>query len=145
MIIYNNSEFTKEYIEYVQPNEIFVFGSNSEGRHGSGSAKMALRFGAVYGQSHGLQGNSYGIETIDLRIIGLRSVSLEAITKQVQELINFAKENPDKKFLVTKIGSERAGYTIAEIAKCFDWFEYPKNIILPKEFVTLNGIATELL
>lgn len=144
MIIYNNSEFTKEYIEYVQPNEIFVFGSNTEGKHGSGSAKMALRFGAVYGQPHGLQGNSYGIETIDLRI-GLRSVSLQTITNQIQELINFAKENPNKKILVTKIGSERAGYTIQEIAKCFDWFEYPKNMILPKEFVTLNGIATELL
>ncbi len=144
MIIYNNSEFTKEYIEYVQPNEIFVFGSNTEGKHGSGSAKMALRFGAIYGQPRGLQGNSYGIETIDLRK-GLRSISLETIAAQVHELINFANENPDKKILVTKIGSERAGYTIEEIANCFNWRYFPKNIILPKEFVTLNGIATELL
>lgn len=144
MLIYNNSEFTKEYIEHIQENEIFVFGSNTEGRHGSGSAKMALRFGAVYGQARGLQGNSYGIETIDLRV-GMRSVSLEAIEQQVQELINFAIENPDKKILVTKIGCERAGYTIAEISKCFDWKDFPKNIILPKEFVLSNGVATELI
>ena len=39
-----------------EPDTIFVFGSNPEGRHGSGSAKVArLQFGAIYGQGEGLR------------------------------------------------------------------------------------------
>ncbi len=48
--------------------QIFVFGSNRQGRHGKGSALEAVRrHGAVYGQPDGLQGNSYGIVTKELR------------------------------------------------------------------------------
>lgn len=47
------------------PNEIFVFGSNASGQHGAGAARTALeRFGAVWGQGSGLQGQSYGIDTM---------------------------------------------------------------------------------
>ena len=43
---------------------IFVFGSNEARRHGKGAAKFALnQRGAVYGQGHGLQGQSYAIPT----------------------------------------------------------------------------------
>jgi len=47
----------KFYIGNITPeaNTIFVFGSNSEGRHGAGAAKVARnQFGAIYGQSEGL-------------------------------------------------------------------------------------------
>lgn len=45
-------------------NTIFVFGSNPEGRHGAGAAKVAReKFGAVYGQGEGLQGSSYALPT----------------------------------------------------------------------------------
>lgn len=48
-------------------NVIFVFGSNTEGRHGAGAAKVAKDdFGAIYGQAEGLQGNAYAIITKDL-------------------------------------------------------------------------------
>lgn len=44
------------YITSLLPNQIFVFGSNPEGRHGKGVAKLALnKFGAIYGKGHGLQ------------------------------------------------------------------------------------------
>ena len=34
-----------------EPGTIFVFGSNPEGVHGAGSAKVArLQFGAIYGR-----------------------------------------------------------------------------------------------
>lgn len=47
---------------------IFVFGSNPEGRHGAGAAKIAVdKFGAKYGQGEGLQGNAYALPTKDLR------------------------------------------------------------------------------
>lgn len=30
------------YIEELNPNQIFVFGSNTQGRHGAGTAKLCL-------------------------------------------------------------------------------------------------------
>ena len=56
---------TPERITELQPNEIFVFGSNLEGMHGGGAALLAYRkFGAIWGQGVGLQGQSYGIPTM---------------------------------------------------------------------------------
>ena len=50
-------------------NTIFVFGSNPEGRHGAGAARVAReQFGAIYGQGEGLQGNAYALPTKDLRV-----------------------------------------------------------------------------
>ena len=52
-------------IESLEPGEVFVFGSNASGAHGAGAALLAHhRFGAVWGQSEGLQGQSYGIDTM---------------------------------------------------------------------------------
>ena len=51
-----------------EPNVIFVFGSNTEGKHGAGAAALAKsEFGAIQGQAEGLQGNSYAIITKDLK------------------------------------------------------------------------------
>ena len=37
-------------ITQLEPNQIFVFGSNTQGRHGKGAALTAKnKFGAVYG------------------------------------------------------------------------------------------------
>ena len=52
---------TPEFITELQPNEIFVFGSNLQGMHGGGAAYIAYRkFGAIMGQGVGLQRQSYG-------------------------------------------------------------------------------------
>ena len=52
-------------IESLEPGEVFVFGSNANGAHGAGAARDRLeRFGAVWGQADGLQGQSYGIDTM---------------------------------------------------------------------------------
>ena len=54
-------------IEFLEPNQIFVFGSNTQGRHGAGAALIAKqKFGAIYGKAEGLQGQSYAIITKDL-------------------------------------------------------------------------------
>ena len=69
------------YINELKENEVFVFGSNPEGRHGAGAAKVAReQFGAVYGQGEGLQGNAYALPTKDLRVKenrGFKSISPE--------------------------------------------------------------------
>lgn len=36
---------TPEVITTLQPNEVFVFGSNLAGIHGKGAAKQAVKFG----------------------------------------------------------------------------------------------------
>lgn len=90
--------------------EIFVFGSNREGRHGKGAALTArLQHGAIYGQARGLQGNSFGIVTKELRK-GIPPVSLQEIKEQVQIFLKFAELNPDLQFNITKIGCGLAGF-----------------------------------
>jgi hypothetical protein len=123
-----NREFTPERITELKPNEIFVFGSNLAGAHGGGAARLAYnRFGAIWGQGVGLQGQSYGIPTMH--------GGVEAIKPYVDELIAFAKEHPELKFLVTKIGCGIAGFTIEEIAPLFREAIDVKNVILPEDFV----------
>lgn len=123
-----NREFTPERITELKPNEIFVFGSNLAGAHGGGAARLAYnRFGAIWGQGVGLQGQSYGIPTMH--------GGVEAIKPYVDEFIRFAKEHPELKFLVTKIGCGIAGFTIEEIAPLFREAIDVENVILPEDFV----------
>lgn len=120
-------------ITELKPNEIFVFGSNLAGRHGAGAARYAVdRFGAVYGQACGLQGQSYALPTKSKYLITL---SLKEIRKYVKEFLQFAKDNPDLNFLVTEIGCGLAGYSPKEIAPLFKPEIYNlKNVYLPKSF-----------
>ena len=139
-------EYTPEKLtkENMPPNGIFVFGSNTEGRHGKGAALTAKNeFGAKYGQAEGLQGKSYAIVTKNLKE-GERSKHLDAkgeydpldyIDKQIGELISYAIKNPDKKFYVTKLGTMNAGWTVKEIGEIWNnQGVIPNNIVLPKEF-----------
>jgi len=131
-----NREYTPENIESLPENGIFVFGSNTEGRHGKGAALIARqKFGAIYGKSSGLQGKSYAIFTKDLKK-GLRSVSLNEIHTQLMCFLYYATDQDNLKFYVTKLGSSLAGYTSDEIKSLFeDLIEMiPDNVILPKEY-----------
>jgi len=97
---------TRYYTGDIVPQEdtIFVFGSNPEGRHGSGSAKCAIdKFGAIYGQGEGLQGQCYALPTKDLRVKknhALRSISPEQIIQNIKKMYKCAEEHPDKKFKI---------------------------------------------
>ena len=120
-------EFTPDRITELKSNEIFVFGSNLAGAHGGGAARLAYdRFGAIWGQGVGLQGQSYAIPTMQ--------GGVETIKPYVDEFIRFAKEHPKLKFWVTKIGCGIAGFTVDEIAPLFYHAIDCKNIVLPKEF-----------
>ena len=116
---------TPEFITELQPNEIFVFGSNLKGMHGGGAAYIAYRkFGAIMGQGVGLQGQSYGIPTMQ--------GGVETIRPYVDEFIAFAKEHPELTFLVTRIGCGIAGFTDEEIAPLFEQAHDVENIVLPE-------------
>ena len=111
----------------LKPNEIFVFGSNLAGAHGGGAARLAYeRFGAIWGQGVGLQGQSYAIPTMQ--------GGVETIKPYVDEFIRFAKQHPEQKFLVTKIGCGIARFKVDEIAPLFYHAIDRENIVLPKEF-----------
>lgn len=125
-----NREYTPEKITELKPNEIFVFGSNLAGAHGGGAARLAYyRFGAVWGQGVGLQGQSYAIPTMQ--------GGVETIVPYVDEFIEFAKNHPELKFYVTRIGCGIAGFKTTEIAPLFKKAVDVENIILPKDFVEL--------
>ena len=117
--------FTPDRITSLGENEIFVFGSNLAGAHGGGAALLAYRkFGAIWGQGVGLQGQSYGIPTMQ--------GGVETIAPYVDEFIAFAKDHPELTFFVTKIGCGIAGFSEAEISPLFKAAHGIANIILPR-------------
>lgn len=121
------SKYTPERIESLNENEIFVFGSTLKGVHKGGAAKLAVeKFGAVMGQGIGLQGKSYAIPTMQKEVA--------RIIPYVAKFLEFAQENPNKLFLVTKVGCGRAGHKVSDIAPLFINAYCRDNILLPKEF-----------
>jgi len=130
-------------------NTIFVFGSNPEGRHGAGAAKVAKdNFGAIYGQGEGLQGNSYALPTKDLRVKennGFKSISSDEIINSIKKLYSVALQNPIKEF---KIGyrntTEKSlnGYTGLEMIEMFNKAGTPPNNILFSEEWVKTGKLT---
>ena len=120
-----NKRTTPEFITKLEPNEIFVFGSNLGGMHGGGAAYVAYRrFGAIMGQGVGLQGQSYAIPTMQ--------GGVETIRPYVDEFIKFAEEHQDLTFLVTRIGCGIAGFTDEEISPLFAKAHSIDNIVLPE-------------
>lgn len=119
--------FTPDNIEHLGKDEVFVFGSNPEGMHAGGAARIALeRFGAVWGQGEGMQGQSYAIPTM----LG----SVAAIKPHVDRFLDLAWEWDQTTFLVTRIGCGIAGYTPDEIAPLFDRALDMYNVVLPRDF-----------
>ena len=79
-------------ITELKDNEIFVFGSNLAGAHGGGAARVAYnKFGALWGQGVGLQGQCYAIPTM--------YGGTDAIKPYVDEFIEFASTHPEYTFL----------------------------------------------
>ena len=128
--------FTPDYIDTLLPKQIFVFGSNALGYHtGGASATARKKFGAVWGQAEGLQGQSYAIP-VDY---GKNVRKDNEVKAAIDRFITFAKANPDLFFMVTRVGCGIAGYHDEEIAQFFiDALEL-KNVSLPKSFVDALG------
>ena len=79
-----------------EPNTVFVFGSNPEGKHGKGAAKIAKeQFGAIYGQGEGLQGSAYALPTKDLnKAKGLDQYNMGQIKAIENKLNDYYKTHP---------------------------------------------------
>lgn len=123
-------KYTPENITSLEPDEIFVFGSNLEGNHAGGAARVALeRFGAIMGQGVGIQGQSYAIPTMQ--------GGIETIKPYVDQFIDLAWEWDQNTFYVTRIGCGIAGFTDEEIAPLFDRAYDFYNIRLPESFANI--------
>lgn len=143
----------KGFIGPLEPHQIIVFGSNPQGIHGAGAAKIALEhFGAKYGKGRGFYGQSYALVTknltpfyyeveteLEYEQAGPRSVSLRQIQDNIMELYAFALNNPDKEFFIAYSDSNNNlnGYTAQEMANVFNSFDIPDNIVFNEDFAKL--------
>jgi len=138
-------------ITSLKPNQIFVFGSNEGGSqgqaptHGAGAAKLAKdEFGAVQGQSRGIQGQSYAIVTKKFYDVE-RSSTSEEITTEIKALYDYARNNPDKEFLVSDYSETNLnGYSGQEMAAMFaNAGPIPSNIVFNENFEKLVSTGVE--
>ena len=122
-----------KHIDKLEDDEVFVFGSNTEGMHAGGAARMAMEWGAIYGKAFGLQGKTFAIPTVDYTRSG--KMSIDEIKKYVDEFLDFTIKNKDKKFLVTEIGCGIAGFKVSEIAPLFRKALEYNNVYLTERFI----------
>lgn len=124
---------SEKHIDKLEDDEVFVFGSNTEGMHAGGAARMAMNWGTIYGKAFGLQGKTFAIPTVDYTRSG--KMSIDEIKKYVDEFLDFTIKNKDKKFLVTEIGCGIAGFKVSEIAPLFRKALEYSNVYLPERFI----------
>ena len=130
----------KGFITSLPNNGIFVFGSNTQGRHGRGSALIAKKnFNAIYGQSKGLQGKSFAIVTKDLTKLNHPSIDKIEIKVQISNLYYYAILHPELDFYIAYSGNGNNlnGYSNEELSKMFNYVKIPENIVFEEEFSKL--------
>jgi hypothetical protein len=130
-------KITPQTITKLKKNEVFVFGSNLNGDHLGGAAKLALdKFGAINGQAFGIQGQSFAIPTLDKQMVRQNLWDLE---EEVKKFAFHVHQMPDKHFLLTEIGCGIAGFSPQDIAPLFAQLfkDNPKNISWPRRFVDI--------
>lgn len=165
-----NREYTPKEVLELQPNEVFVFGANTLGHHGSGSAGYAQykngkanynvlepgtkgywsEYGVTDRIMQGTNGMSYGVVTKfasmkngKLKIGAKNSIPLSAVEESVVGMLKTAADNPNLRFLVSAIGVKQAGWTTPQIRSIFAKHNaiIPDNVILPKIFEVRDSIV----
>lgn len=105
---------------WTEKGETVVYGSGDEGNENGGFETIASRFNPY-------PRIGYAIPTI--------GKSIEEIQDGVNAFIEHAKNNPDMRFHVRKVGYDKAGYTVEQIAPLFSEARTVRNILLPKAIV----------
>lgn len=140
-----NREYTPDRISKLNPNEVFVFGSNLEGLHYTGSARLAYEhFGAIWGQGVGLQGKSYAIPIVE-----------DYVEPGIEAFVHFAASHQQYRFLVSRLDYGYPDWPAEDIAYLLVNALQLKNVILPgkyvqvaKEFehwIVTNGVREQAL
>ena len=128
---YYGERDTPNHITHLEPNEVFVFGSNTSGLHNGGAAATAMRFGAVWGQAEGPQGQCYALPSTGGRPL---------LQAAVQRFCTYAAQHPDQRFLVTRVGCGTAGFTAHDVAPLFRDCIHLENVTLPTDFWAVLGL-----
>lgn len=147
--------WTGNLINKLEPNYIFVFGSNPEGRHGAGAAKHAMKFGAVYGKGRGLHGQTYALPTKNLKVgyvenlldgsfieyskAGFKSLTNTQIINNIEELYECCNLHKDLKFFITykRYDKNLNGYSGVDMWVMFNSTNYtliPVNVYFHESF-----------
>lgn len=114
-----------EISKWTERGEIIVYGKGDEENEDGVNETILTRF-----NTHPREG--YGIHTI--------GKTLDEIREGVDTFIAHAKQHPDLRFHTRKVGYDKAGYTLEQIAPLFKGAKDVKNILLPKEMIAiLNG------
>lgn len=129
---------TPDPMTTLEKNEVFVFGANTKGSHGAGSAGAAFKFyGAIMGEIH-RTGRCYGIVTVEYGSLGmLNKISKEELDNEFRLFFKAVECEPEKTFYLTKVGLGIAGWTVEEVLNSFNKYYFPgrhKNIVVPVEF-----------
>jgi hypothetical protein len=137
-----------KFINDLQKYEVFVFGSNLEGRHGVGAALQAYKsFGAIYGKGigFGFGEKSYAIPTRKFIKYNnkwkLVTLPLIEIGVYIDNFLKLASVHKELNFLCVEIGCGYAGYIPEEIAWLFIHADKIDNVFLPQRFIEVleNG------
>lgn len=132
----SNLAFTPELVESLEEGQVFVFGSNLIGCHTGGASLIALqRFGAVWGQAEGPQGQCYAIP-VDIRGEAVENVT-SYMKRHIDKFIAYAKSHQKQFFIVPKIGCGAAGFDAEFMAPFFKEALAMENVSLPKQFVEI--------
>jgi hypothetical protein len=157
------------FVTSLEPNQVFVFGSNLDGFHGAGSAGYAsfneagnvwrkYNYGSVKegtqgkwnikGQAEGYQkgteGRSYAIPTVVKA--GGEKISEDDIKNSIRSMYAEAANNPEMEYLVANgVGRGLSGYTGQEFAKMYvDAGEIPPNVVFKNEFqLLIDNVGNE--
>ena len=89
------------------------------------------KFGAVWGQGEGLQGQSYAIPTME---------GIAEMSEAIKRFTSFAAEHSELRFLVTRIGCGIAGYSVSQVAPLFKECIPLENVALPSDFWDVLGL-----
>lgn len=96
---------------------IFVFGSNLAGKHFGGAARTAHeKYGAEMGVGQGRTGQSYALATMNSEF---EPMPLWGIDYAVALFKQYAEDNPEEEFYVTRVGCGIAGFSDSQIAPLF--------------------------
>lgn len=116
--------------------EVFVYGSNLEGRNGKGAAAAAKIEWGAKPLGEGRQYQCYALPTKQTPYVVL---PLERIRQAAQRFIEHAHAHPDEHFLLTPVGTGLSGYKPAQIAPMFE--RSPDNVSLIDERGQVCGPA----
>lgn len=108
--------------KWTEHGEVVVYGSGDKYDEDGIKETIKTRF-----NKHPRKG--YPIPTVEKTI--------EEIKKGVAAFIEYAKQHPELRFHVRKVGYDKAGYTVEQIAPLFKEARVVKNILLPKAMVDI--------